>query len=159
MDCLMGLCCPLSSRCVQPMESASWRSGKESGVKHLFSLLPSCCLNEVWLHSYRVISSYSFSSSEVLYSYCTVVVTISPPSAFRSPTLAVPGCHALPYWLTSTLLIFLQILPTSCNSPPLHLSGLHSVREAWWIQVPSWSFAIGDVFRRLAWGPRMKICY
>lgn len=56
-------------------------------------------------NSYRVISSYSFS-------YSAVAVTISPPSPFRPPTPCSPRvCHSLPYWVTSTLLIFFANTP------------------------------------------------
>lgn len=88
----------------------------ESEVR-TFNSLPSCCLNEWWLHpsskihsSCRETLSYSFSSMFQLQQLVDLL------SLLGLPHLAAPGCHLLFYWFTSILLILQQILPTSSNS-------------------------------------------
>lgn len=89
---------------------------ERKGVRQLFPFLPSCCLPGGGFIPPPKSRIFAGQPSPVTIFHLLALLDF--------PHLAAPGYHILPYWFTSTYMVFLKILPTSCSSSQLkHLRG------------------------------------
>lgn len=162
MDNLFGLPCPLASGCSQSVKSVSWRrEARESNIRVLISFVPFCCLMKC--------------SFILLPKFITPVGIL-----FSIPSATLFSCHSC-----SASLALLGLLPDNPRCHTLCLTCLFQFCWSFWLwpwhcltllsytqrdhvlyqvcdgyrSIPGSFMIHEDVFRKLEWEPKIKICF